>query len=70
MHPFYAKLKEKVDGPRLERIEQKLDNLMDKHNVDKEAIAEHAENVDVNKVLKSIDNLASMVELGEKKAKQ
>ncbi len=69
LHPFYAKLKEKVDGPRLERIEQKLDNLMDKHNVDKEAIAEHAENVDVNKVLKSIDNLASMVEL-EKKSKQ
>lgn len=69
LHPLHAKLKEKADAPRLERIEEKLDNLMDKHNVDKDMIAEHTETVDVNKVLKSIDNLASMVEL-EKKSKQ
>ena len=69
LHPLHAKIKERVDAPRLERIEQKLDNLAEKHNVPEQEIQEHVEKVDVNKVLKSIDNLASMVEL-EKKSKQ
>lgn len=69
LHPLHEKIRQRVDAPRLERIEQKLDSLVEKHNVPGQEIQEHVEAVDVNKVLKSIDSLASMVEL-EKKSKE